>query len=495
MPGVGDQAEAARAKLKLPRMQTVGQVSDCNFYAPHSPAATLAQEARCCCSNAKQALQSVAGARRRRMALRRVSWLSAVALTCAWAQPAWLGADHEQGALAALRSSTGHGTATHGFMSEAQLAGLRAAAESGHAMKLYQLSLLYLYGHEGGVSVSLAPSTAALLMRRAAEAGYAPAQTALGSMLLDGVGVRQDRRAGQRWLETAAEGGERSGDPNAMWLRGTEALRAGDSADGERWLRHALGARPGHDGALFALGLLYEYGRAAGGLSKEAQAEEAVSLYRQAAAVGHMDASYHLALCLLYGRGVQQSMPEAAVLLQRAAGRGHGAAAFWLGTVLMQGRGGVEVDYDRSSALFEQAAVSGDKRVAEQARRAADDLKDLLAKARSRRQEVLGWVRAGGVGRVTRTQEEAEEAMGLRRMPAADGQADTSAVGELEWHLGASEAEELSHRREASAHKRRRLGDALARARAAERGRLGIPAQPHGRNRADELFPPSVEGA
>ncbi len=432
------------------------------------------------------------------MAARRLAWLVAAALACAGAsaQPGWLGADHEQGALDALRSSTGHGSATHAFMSDAQLSGLRAAAESGQAMKLYQLSLLYLYGHEGGVSVSRAPATAASLMRRAAEAGYAPAQTALGSMLLDGVGVKQDRRAGRRWLETAAEGGARSGDPNAMWLRGAESLRSGDAADGEKWLRRALDARAGHEGAMFALGLLYEYGRSAGGLSKEAQAAEAVSLYRRAAAAGHADAAYHLALCLLYGRGVQQSMPEAAGLLQRAAGEGHGAAAFWLGTVLMQGRGGVEVDYDRSRALFEQAAASGDKRVVEQARRAAADLKDLLERARSRRQEVIGWVRAGGVGRETRSQEEAEEAAGLRPMAApatADGQAEASAAGELEWHLGPDAAAERSRRREASAAKRRKLGDALARARAEERGRLGIPPQPHGRNRAGELFPSTSE--
>jgi len=367
--------------------------------------------------------------------------------------------------LAALRDAGSVRPAGDG-LTQAQLDSIKSSAEGGAGAKLYQLALLYLYGHagSGGVVVAPAHATAASLMRRAAEAGYAPAQTALASMLLDGTGLRADKLAAVRWLETAASDG---GDPDAMWLRGRVAMRGRDPATAERWVRRALAAKPDHAPALFSLGVIHEYRRGA------PDPAEAVRLYRESSRLGHSEAGYHLALCLLYGRGVPQGMAEAAALLQGLVGRGHGAAAFWLGSVLMQGRGGVDVDYDRARALFDQAVASGDHRVQKEARRAASDLSELLAMAAARREEVLGWVRAGGTG-AQRT-----AGKGKAAGPAAPEDA------EEDWNLSPEEAAAKTRLRQASAGKRQRLGDALARARARERGRLGIPARPHGENVAD----------
>jgi hypothetical protein len=291
-----------------------------------------------------------------------------------------------------------------------------------------------------------------------------------------------------------------------MWLLGVEIMKRGSNAEGAMWLERAIARQPNHGQALFALAVANEYkllGRHSAAAGSDSQAGEnsmnveaspsqsgsvsvAVSLYRRASQAGHTDASYHLALCLLYGRGVSQDMSEAASLLQEAAGRGHGAAAFWLGTVLLQGRGGVDIDYDRARALFEQAVASGDPRVRTQAARAAKDMAELTTRSADRRDEVLGWIRQG--------RESSNTATNAGSAAKADTTADTAepqsgATKALEWHLNPGEAQELTESRAGSAGKRRMLGDALARARAQARGSAGVAPLPHGDNVIESAFP------
>lgn len=77
---------------------------------------------------------------------------------------------------------------------------------------------------------------------------------------------------------------------------------------------------------LFYLGVACEYG--IGGLPVDY--ERAAQLYAGGAAsdgtlgsLPNLDAKYHLALMLAYGRGVQEDLPRAAILLKQCSDRGH----------------------------------------------------------------------------------------------------------------------------------------------------------------------------
>jgi TPR repeat protein len=388
-------------------------------------------------------------------------------------------------------------------LSAAQFDSLRAAAEDGSSAKMYQLALLYLYGHTGEVTIVPTAARAAELMRRAAVGGYLPAQTAMGALLLEGRGVKRDEQAAVAWLSAAASSAS-SGDENAMWMLGVHAFQKRRFEEARAWFVKGLVRDPGHASSAFALAVMFEYGLVAlrgearepadilrqcttdpevvslanideSGLSPSSRA--AVALYRLAAGKGHLDGKYHLGLALLYGRGCPQDFVEAASVLQDASSRGHGAAAFFLGTLYMQGRGGVEVDYQRAGSLFAQAAASNDPRIKEQAERASADIEHLLRLSNRQKEHALEWVRTP-----------------LSRRSSLQGQSATEREGEPSSFdpaasLPMDDARRASSTMEKLLEKRQRLGDAIARARAKAREEQGIPAQPNGPNVFQQVYP------
>ena len=90
----------------------------------------------------------------------------------------------------------------------------RLAADQGEPWAQYKLGMLYLGGADPD------PARAVEHLRRAAAAGLAPAQKALGDAYAKGTGVEPDVREALRWYGQAAEQGE----PWALFLLAQRAL-------------------------------------------------------------------------------------------------------------------------------------------------------------------------------------------------------------------------------------------------------------------------------
>ena len=106
--------------------------------------------------------------------------------------------------------------------------------------------------------------------------------------------------------------------------------------------------------------------------------------YRLAAEKDDPEAMYHLGLMYAYGRGVIQNFASAMVLFKRSAALQHAAAQLFLGKMFVHGHG-VPIDYDVALTWFDKAsknaAAAATPQVADEARRARDELRQLLDQA------------------------------------------------------------------------------------------------------------------
>lgn len=153
---------------------------------------------------------------------------------------------------------------------------------------------------------------AARWLRLAAERGHAPAQLALGNLLLDGIGV------------------------------------PANPAEGVAWVRRA--ALQGEPAAQTRLGLLLASGRGVG-----ADPAAAVGWFRQAAEQEDAIGQRELGLRLLDGRGAPADPAAAVDWLRQAAVQGDRQAQQTLGVLYREGRG-VEADPVEAAWWFRQAA-------------------------------------------------------------------------------------------------------------------------------------------
>jgi TPR repeat protein len=161
---------------------------------------------------------------------------------------------------------------------------------------------------------------AARLLRIAADSGYSPAQTALGSAYEQGIAVSQDTQQAISWYKKAAE----QGDWIAQFSLGRLYFQGGaiarDTAMAKKWLELAA-ADERDNGAAFYLGLLYDDGQ---GTATNYKAAE--KWYRQAADRGNSFAMEKLGVLLLRGVIAQPgpaSREEAYVYMITAAALGN----------------------------------------------------------------------------------------------------------------------------------------------------------------------------
>ena len=126
--------------------------------------------------------------------------------------------------------------------------------------------------------------TAVRYLEMAAEAGEAAAQTNLGIMYVNGIGVEQNHEKAVEYFLQAAEQGQPIAQTN--------------------------------------LGVLY-----AGGDGVEQDYEKALEYYRQAADQGYNWGQYNLAYCYLVGQGVEENREKAIEYFEMAAAQGNEKAA------------------------------------------------------------------------------------------------------------------------------------------------------------------------
>lgn len=237
----------------------------------------------------------------------------------------------------------------------AGLAFARSSAMAGNADGQYQLGL-----HLSGKGPAQNPAEAFDWFVRAAEQGHLGAQLAAAAQLLEGRGVRTDRAAALRWLESAAK----TKDPVASYLLFQTRYTGESELASAELTPLRLAANAGHREAQYLLGKLL-----AGAKSVDERREAAVWLGK-AQQAGHVSAANRLGEILRQGVGDHQQLAKARALFLRAAEQGNVDAMYNFAEMLNQGFGG---DRDSVAALrwFGRAAE-------EKHERATEVLEDLL---------------------------------------------------------------------------------------------------------------------
>ena len=170
------------------------------------------------------------------------------------------------------------------------------------------------------ISALLSPGHAErpVVIRLAAEAGFADAQATLGQMLLDGDGVARDPQKAISWFGKAAEQG------------------------------HAM--------AINMIGRCYDQG-----WGVDIDKARATEWFRIAAGMGLDWAQYNFATLLALGEGVAEDKPAALALLRQAAAQGNAKAINFVGSFYEDGWV-VDRDMDVAADHYRQAAEGGDFR-------------------------------------------------------------------------------------------------------------------------------------
>ena len=178
-------------------------------------------------------------------------------------------------------------------------------------------------------------------VRRAAQAGLAPAINLLGVLTDCGIGTTRDQTAAAQLYRQAALRGNRTGQMN--WGR---VLTFGQGVEpnmieGESWLRRA--ALAGDREAAALVGELY----VKGGALPPNYAEAAI-WFRRAAEAGHSAAARTLGLLCLTGAGVTRDAGEAATWLRIAADAGDAQARVDFANLVLNGCGDANPNDDQS---------------------------------------------------------------------------------------------------------------------------------------------------
>jgi tetratricopeptide (TPR) repeat protein len=155
--------------------------------------------------------------------------------------------------------------------------------------------------------------------REAADQGNAQAQSNIGWLYENGLGVAQDYVEAGRWYGKAADQGNASSQNNV----GRLFQQGHEYAEAMRWYRKA--ADQGNVVAQINVGSLYQNGW---GVARDYV--EAMGWYRKAADRGNALAQNHIGLLYQNGWGVAQDSAEAQVWMQKAAAAGDADAKRWL---------------------------------------------------------------------------------------------------------------------------------------------------------------------
>jgi len=190
---------------------------------------------------------------------------------------------------------------------------------------------------------------AAAAYQKAAQAGYAPAQGALGIMYVTGRGVPQDNAQARGWLRMAADQGFAPAQSNLglMYERGRVAPR--DDGQAVIWFQKA--ADQEFAPAQYHLGRIYTRAR---------RFRDAAAQYQKAAEAGYAPAQNSLGILILSvtGPSVQKDEAQAKAWFQMAAGQGFAPAQNNLGVMYEQGRA-VLRDAAQAAEWYRKAAEQG----------------------------------------------------------------------------------------------------------------------------------------
>eukprot|EP00727_Mastigamoeba_balamuthi_P002152 m51a1_g11934 hypothetical protein (351) ;mRNA; f:710736-711967 len=194
-------------------------------------------------------------------------------------------------------------------------------------------------------------AAAAAVLRRASDAGSAPAMCSLGYCYDKGEGVEVDHERAARLYERASQSGHVLATANLGTCYNDGAGVARDLAAAARLYRWA--ADRGLALAQYNLALCYDKGEGV-----ERDPTESARLLRKAAEQGHAGAQFNLGICYTQGDGVTRDEAEAVLWYQKAAEQGHASALCNLGCCYDRGEG-VQRSHERAVQLFRDAVAGG----------------------------------------------------------------------------------------------------------------------------------------
>jgi len=205
-------------------------------------------------------------------------------------------------------------------------AGIKAVAEKNYGLALTSLKPLADKGHPGaqsnlgymyenGLGVAIDLSEAARWYRMAAEQGDPYSQTRLGYLYEKGLGVPRDDALAAQWYAKAAFAGDQTGQSNLgiMYRDGRGVAR--NYKEAEKWF--SLAAEQGSAWALMNVGLLYTHG----GDGLPLDYVKAIDFFHKAAEGGDPDALYDLGWVYEQGLGVPADRQRAIEWYSKAAGK------------------------------------------------------------------------------------------------------------------------------------------------------------------------------
>ena len=225
----------------------------------------------------------------------------------------------------------------------------RKAAEQGYARA--QTSIGDLFTHQNGIGVNYAE--AMRWYRKAADQGFALAKTRMANNYTHALGVEENPAEAMRLFREAADQGDTKAQVSMAIHYELGYAVAKDYAEAMRWYRKA--ADDGVVQAQTSIGLLYLKGR---GVPENDV--EAARWLRKAADQGDARAQGNLGALYASGKGVGQSYAEALRLLLKAADQGDRDAQQYLGDLYRTGNG-VTKDVDMAMEWYGKAAEAGDR--------------------------------------------------------------------------------------------------------------------------------------
>lgn len=188
-------------------------------------------------------------------------------------------------------------------------------------------------------------------LHTAAENGYSEAQRDLGYMYETGAIAPTDYEKAMQWYRKGAEQGEPVCQRRIGQLYKDGKGVQQDYAEAARWYR--LGAESGDTDCQFWLGWLYREGH---GVQKDYA--EAAKWYRLGAENGDKYCQFQIGEMYRTGMSVQQDYAEAAKWYLLGAESGHVRCQFWIGSAFEKGNG-VPQDYTEAAKWYQKAANQG----------------------------------------------------------------------------------------------------------------------------------------
>jgi len=205
----------------------------------------------------------------------------------------------------------------------AELAKIQAQAAGGDAAAMYRLSSYYMMGTAG---LARDPVEGVRLLRQSAELGHAPAQGALGFLLMSGKHVAANAEEAIQWTEKAAL----QGDARAQVGLATMLLEGHGVAKDTARARAMLEKAAAQDNVM-AKSFLASW------LIREGEPEAGLKLLEEAVAKHDRFAQFALAQVLEKGELLPQDKSRAEALYQRAEAAGFGPAKAALQKLRQQG--------------------------------------------------------------------------------------------------------------------------------------------------------------